>query len=101
LFGTRRFETYKDELEARRREAQKTVDTSAEHARTLLEVAERLIAQQTLGGGDGGDGTGGDLGARRDAADLALQRADYRSEVASAERGTAEARAKAAQEAWM
>lgn len=98
LFGTRRFENYKDELETRRREAQKNVDTSAEHARTLLEVAERLITQHTLGGEVDIPVT--DLPARRDAAEVALQRADYRLEVAARERVEAEVAATAAQEAW-
>lgn len=45
LFGTRRFEQYRDELEQRRRDAQKRLDAAGEHARTLLEVAERLVAE--------------------------------------------------------
>lgn len=98
LFGTRRFENYKDELDARRRDAQKTVDTSAEHARTLLDVAERLIAQHALGGE--GDTAATDLPARRAAAEVALQRADYRLEVTAGERLQAEVAAATAQEAW-
>jgi exonuclease SbcC len=100
LFGTRRFEHYKDELDARRREAQRAVDTSGEGARTLLEVAERLIAQHDLAGESAEAGASTDLAARRTAAEVALQRAGYRLEVATRERQDAEAAATNAQAAW-
>ena len=41
LFGTRRFEAYKEALEERRRDAQKRLDESSTRVRTLLDVAER------------------------------------------------------------
>lgn len=101
LFGTRRFEQYKDELDTRRRAAQQAVDTSGERARTLLEVVERLIAQHSLAGeGSESDEPPADLSARRSAADVALQRAGYRLEVATREREDAETAAAAAQAAW-
>lgn len=96
LFGTRRFERYKDDLELRRKEAQKSLDTAGEHARTLLDLAERLIEQQGLGGDDE---PLADLPGRRDAASVALQRADYRVESRGRERSQAEAGAAAAETA--
>ena len=97
LFGTRRFEQYKDELEIRRRDAQKKLEASGERARTLLEVTERLISQHELGGDV--DAPVADLPARRDAAAVALQRAEYRHEIASSERERAAEAATTAREA--
>ena len=97
LFGTRRFEQYKDELEIRRRDAQKRLEASGERARTLLEVTERLISQHELGGDV--DAPVADLPARRDAAAVALQRAEYRHEIASSERERAAEAAATAREA--
>ncbi len=96
LFGTRRFERYKDDLESRRKEAQKALNTAGEHARTLLEVAEQLIAQHTLGADDE---VPADLPARREAASVAQQRAEYRVETCSGERERADAAAAAAEQA--
>jgi exonuclease SbcC len=95
LFGTRRFEQYRDDLDTRRKEAQRALETSGEHARTLLEVAERLIAQQDLGTGETPD----DLPARREAASVALQRAEYRVDTRTRERSQADAAAASAETA--
>lgn len=79
LFGTRRFEQHKDALEQRRKDAQKRLDAGGESARTLLDVAERLIDEHDLAGADERPP---DLAGRRDAARHAQQRAEYRVEQA-------------------
>ena len=86
LFGTRRFEQYRDDLEQRRREAQKTLAGATTQTETLLDLAERMVEEQTrnaagggevpgaavgraLGGaevGAGGGGSGADSGAEAD-----------------------------------
>ncbi len=100
LFGTRRFEQYKDDLEARRKEAQKALDASGERARTLLEIAEQLITQHDLGGdAEASTPPEADLPARRDAAAIALQRADYRYDTATRAREAAADTAESAREA--
>lgn len=112
LFGTRRFEQYRDELEQRRRDAQKRLDAAGEHARTLLEVAERLVAEAAdarmpaagdSGTGDPADGgplvAPGDVRARRDALLAAVVRADYHVEQAITERGQADLAHRAAADA--
>ena len=87
LFGTRRFEQYRDDLEQRRREAQKTLAGATTQTETLLDLAERMVEEQTrnaaggdevpgaavgralggaeVGAGDGG-GSGADSGAEAD-----------------------------------
>lgn len=98
LFGTRRFEEYKDDLEERRRQAQRRLEGAGERAGTLLDLAERLIDERGLGGGaDRPDGL--DLSARREAADLALQRAEYQVEQQATERERTDAAAAAAADA--
>lgn len=93
LFGTRRFEDYKNELDERRREAQKRLDTAGEHAQTLLGVAEKLIDA----GGLGGEAERPDeLTARREAAQTAQQRAAYRVEARTTDLARADAAAAAA-----
>ncbi len=97
LFGTRRFEQYKDELEQRRRDAQKMLDERGARVRTLLEVAERDIAAHGLGPGvDAEDVPDADVLGRHDAVERALVRADYRVESRGHERDAAIARADAA-----
>lgn len=98
LFGTRRFEQYKDDLEERRREAQRRLDGAGERARTLLDLAERLIDERGLGG-DAVRPEGLDLVGRRNAADVALQRAEYHVEQQSIGRQRADAAAAAAADA--
>lgn len=93
LFGTRRFEQYKEELEQRRRDAQKQLDTAGEHARTLLDMAEKLVDAHALGGEEEPPA---DLPGRREAAARAAQRADYRVEARTAERTQADTAAQAA-----
>ncbi|WP_405373900.1 MULTISPECIES: AAA family ATPase [unclassified Microbacterium] len=95
LFGTRRFEQYKDDLEQRRRDAQKRLDEGGAQVRTLLDIAERDIASHALSGDDEADAVH-DLTARREAVARALSRADYRVDVRSNERISAEAAAEAA-----
>ncbi|MBN9178082.1 MAG: SMC family ATPase [Microbacterium sp.] len=96
LFGTRRFEQYQADLDERRREAQKRLDSAGEHARTLLGLAERLIAERALGS-DGDDDAmpatesgGGDLAARSAAVLAAVGRAAYRVDQATTSRARAE-----------
>lgn len=96
LFGTRRFERYEEELETRRREAQRALDRAGEHARTLLEVAERLVAQHELGGESD---LAVELPARREAISVALQRARYRVEAGEQNRDRADRAALAAEQA--
>ncbi|PZU47556.1 MAG: ATPase [Microbacterium sp.] len=92
LFGTRRFERYRDDLEQRRRDAQKQLDTSTEHARTLLDVAESLVREHALGGDDTAPAPAeADVAGRRDALVAALQRAEYRVEQAKVARAHADA----------
>jgi len=90
LFGTKRFEQYKDELDQRRRDAQKVLDAAGEHARTLLDLAERLVREQDLAGVDD---PAPDLPGRRDAARRALARADYRVQARATAREQADAAA--------
>lgn len=114
LFGTRRFEQYRDDLEQRRREAQRQHGTVSEHARTLLTLAERLVDERGLGGETGdaretheseaardvdaaGTAPTSEISIRRDALVAAQQRADYRVEqAATARRQADEAHAAAA-----
>lgn len=96
LFGTRRFESYRDELEMRRRDAQKAVDTAGEHARTLLEVAEQLVDQHALGGDEE---RAIDLAGRRAEASTALQRAQYRLDTRVHDRARAQVALTAAEAA--
>ncbi|MCR2792087.1 SMC family ATPase [Microbacterium sp. zg.Y625] len=87
LFGTRRYEDYVRALGERSKTAQAALDTLGEHARTLLDLAERLIDEQGLGGeGD----TPADLAGRRDAAVLAVQRAEYRLDTLTRARADAD-----------
>ena len=90
LFGTRRFEQYKEDLEERRRGARAQLDEHSTAARTLLEVAERHIAAHGLGGEDD-PAPVDDLPGRRDRVERAAERADYRVEVRGHERRAAEA----------
>ena len=119
LFGTRRFEQYRDDLEQRRRDAQKMLDGAAAQARTLLELAERMVEEQRdesgldpdgsgagAGAGAGADEPGGatgaaagDLASRREALLVAVDRADYRIEQAAAELARADAAHRAAADA--
>ncbi len=99
LFGTKRFEQYRDDLEQRRRDAQRELSAVDARARTLLGEAERLIDDGGLAGGeiagDEGDADGeerpADLADRRAAADHALQRAEYRVEQAATAQDQADA----------
>ncbi|MDN8548254.1 SMC family ATPase [Microbacterium sp. NM3R9] len=78
LFGTRRFEQYKDDLEQRRRVAQRELEAAGDQTRTLLDLAEAAAT-----GDAGGDDTAPpslDVAARRDATARAHQRAAYRVE---------------------
>lgn len=93
LFGTRRFERYTEDLESRRREAQKASDAGDAHARTVLDLAERLIHSHELGGTDDAPA---DFEGRRHAAERAVQRAEYRHGVATTDRATADVVANAA-----
>ncbi|MFT3797256.1 AAA family ATPase [Microbacterium sp.] len=121
LFGTRRFERYRDDLDRRRLEAQRAMDAVSTRAQTLLDQAERLVGEAEPGEGEagetgaatgdatgtatGGDATGDatgrgtDLAARRETMTLALQRAQFRvaqAETASVRAGAAYAAAVAA-----
>ncbi len=114
LFGTRRFEQYKDDLEQRRRDAQRLLDAAGEQARTLLRLAEDAVAATADAAGRGadvGDAAAEDVPApavpaaapaehdivgRRDALDRARQRARYRVEQSAQARAQADAEATAA-----
>ncbi|MFI8633905.1 AAA family ATPase [Microbacterium sp. NPDC077663] len=97
LFGTRRFEAYKEALEERRREAQKQLDQSGTRVRTLLDVAEREVAAHSLHPADAGDPPAeADVLGRTAAIERALSRAEYRVEARGNERALATARAEAA-----
>ncbi|MCM3695561.1 AAA family ATPase [Microbacterium oleivorans] len=97
LFGTRRFEGYKDALEDRRREAQKRLDDSGARVRTLLDVAEREITAHALHPADGGDApVDADLLGRKAAVERAVARAEYRVEARGNERALATTRAEVA-----
>ncbi|MFS0866515.1 AAA family ATPase [Microbacterium sp. 179-B 1A2 NHS] len=88
LFGTRRFEQYKETLEQRRRDAQKQVDEGGAEVRTLLDVAERDVRTHGLMGDE--QALEPDLPGRRAALERAIARADYRVEVRANERTAAE-----------
>ena len=97
LFGTRRFEQYQSDLDARRREAQRRLDTAGEQVRTLIGLAERLIAEHRLGpevsGGEAAvaaDGAADELGARTAALLAAVDRAAYRADQAGIARAQAD-----------
>lgn len=93
LFGTRRFEQYRDALDERRKDAQRRLDTAGEHARTLTELALRLVAEHDLGGGGAAGEATGDAGAAADDLLAAQARADYRVEQAATAREQADAAA--------
>ncbi|MFT4050669.1 MAG: SMC family ATPase [Microbacterium sp.] len=97
LFGTRRFEQYRDDLDQRRRDAQRALDAAEAHARTLLELAEQLVAEERPGIAESGVLAVADsfLG-RRGALEVAQSRADERVERAAAARKQASAAAEAA-----
>ncbi|MFV0373779.1 AAA family ATPase [Microbacterium sp.] len=82
LFGTRRFERYRDEFEARKRDAARAVDRAGERVRTLFDEAEHAMAAAALGGDDE---PGEDLTERRHAIERAERRAAYRAETATDE----------------
>ena len=92
LFGTERFEQYRDDLEQRRRDAQRELSAVDARARTLLGEAERLIDEGGLADGRAdGEERPADLADRRAAADHALQRAEYRVEQAATAQDQADA----------
>ena len=62
LFGTRRFEQYRDDLEQRRREAQKTLAGATTQTETLLDLAERMVEEQTRNAAGGGEASGAAVG---------------------------------------
>lgn len=62
LFGTRRFEQYRDDLEQRRREAQKTLAGATTQTETLLDLAERMVEEQTRNAAGGGEVPGAAVG---------------------------------------
>jgi exonuclease SbcC len=108
LFGSRRFERYEEELETRRKDAQRDLEGAGTQVRTLLDLAERLIAQRDLGGLASLDteppedparpGPAAlDLPQRRTAVAAAGERAHYRVETAQRQRDEAEAAALAAE----
>ncbi|MBN9223910.1 MAG: ATPase [Microbacterium sp. SCN 70-27] len=84
LFGTRRFEDYREALEVRRREARATRDAATTRAETLVALAERLVDEHALGGEPDPDGadaeTAPSLDERRGALVAAQMRADYHVE---------------------
>jgi exonuclease SbcC len=88
LFGTRRFEQYKDDLEQRRRDAQRALDAAQGEAGSLLELAESVVLEHDLAGADEPPA---DLPGRREAVSRARQRAEYRVEQAGIERARTEA----------
>lgn len=93
LFGTKRFEQYKDDLEERRRSAQRELDAAGEQVRTLLDLAEAAARQQadsTIG--DETPPASLDLAARRDVVERARRRAEYRVEQTDELRQQAESR---------
>ncbi|MGR6740725.1 AAA family ATPase [Microbacterium arborescens] len=97
LFGTKRFEQYKDDLENRRRAAQRELDAAGDQVRTLLDLAEAAMARQAASDADESptDETvpaSPDLAARRDLIERARRRADYRVEQAEELRQQAESR---------
>lgn len=97
LFGTKRFEAYKDALDERRRDAQRRLDETGARVRTLLEVAEREVAAHDLHGTDKGDAPlESDVLGRKDAVERALARAEYRVDARGNERAVATSRAEAA-----
>ncbi|WP_448262160.1 AAA family ATPase [Microbacterium aurum] len=92
LFGTKRFEQYRDDLEQRRRDAQRELSAVDARARTLLGEAERLIDEGGLADGRAdGEERPVDLADRRAAADHSLQRAEYRVEQAATAQDQADA----------
>lgn len=62
LFGTRRFEQYRYDLEQRRREAQKTLAGATTQTETLLDLAERMVEEQTRNAAGGGEVPGAAVG---------------------------------------
>lgn len=93
LFGTKRFEQYKDDLEERRRGAQRELDAAGEQVRTLLDLAEAAAQQQADSTvADEAAPAPLDLAARRDVVERARRRAEYRVEQTDELRHQAESR---------
>ena len=95
LFGTRRFEEYKDALDERRRDARSRLDEGGARARTLLDVAEQAVAAAALGTDDAPPAED-DIATRRALLERAVDRAAYRVEARGHERDAAVAAAEAA-----
>lgn len=81
LFGTRRFEQVKDDVDARRRAADRDAAAAVERVRALLDVIEETAARAALLTPTGDDAPP-PLDERRARAALAAQRADHRAEAA-------------------
>ncbi|MFJ6678531.1 AAA family ATPase [Microbacterium sp. NPDC091382] len=97
LFGTKRFEVYKDALDERRKDAQRRLDETGARVRALLEVAEREISAHDLHGADTGDAPlEADVLGRKEAVERALARALYRVDARGNERAVATSRAEGA-----
>jgi len=95
LFGTRRYQEYADAVDARRKEATQVLRDRRVGVDALMAEAERLIEEADLQG-DHAPPPETDLGARLEAAVLAVQRAEYRVESLEQERRAAESAAEAA-----
>ncbi|MFT4229318.1 MAG: SMC family ATPase [Microbacterium sp.] len=88
LFGTRTHQQLQAAFDERRKAERQRLTTDREHARALLAVAERVIAEHDLGGADD---DAPDDDARLAAAERALSRARYRADEAERLRAEAEA----------
>ncbi len=93
LFGTRRFEEYEHALEQRRKESEARVARDGDTLAHRLDDAERLIADQGLGG-DVADVAAGseartDTASRIERVRQAAKRAKYRADTADIAEGAA------------
>lgn len=94
LFGTRRFEQYRDDLDQRRRDAEAGLAAVDSRARTLIGEAERLVRTHELEGhadaAASPDAASATPAAHREGLGRAHRRALYRAEQAELARATAD-----------
>lgn len=104
LFATKTYEQYAEELESRRKDAERMLSAEGESVRVLVEEGERLVADGGFGAGAASDTASADEGTgsvsdRIAALARAVERAEYRVDTLMRERSEADAAHRAAVDA--